>query len=85
MSEDNDIVDFEIINPSKSEHKSDYVSNVFYGPRTKANAKKVKDREEAFYRWAKGLNPNLNRDVITETNHFQYRRYTDDGKKQINE
>lgn len=56
MSYDNDDDVEESLILALANIKTDYASNVFYGPKTKANAKKVKDRE-AFYAWVKGLSP----------------------------
>jgi hypothetical protein len=84
IENDEDVVDVQVITPSKSGHKTDYASNVFYGPPTKRNAKKVKNREEAFYKWVKGLNPDTD-GIKTETTNFEYSKYTVDGKKKTNE
>ena len=78
--EDED-VDIQVITPPrKTENESDVVSNVFYGKKTKANAQKVKNNEEQFYKWVKSLNPEMNRDVKSETHNFSYQHYTVDDK-----
>jgi CRISPR/Cas system-associated protein Cas10 (large subunit of type III CRISPR-Cas system) len=79
-SEDKDIV--EIINASKSEHPTDYVSNVIYSGMSRKEAKKAKDIDEAFYAFAKSLNPNKD-GVRIETHSFNYKQYSvdDKGKK----
>lgn len=43
--------------------------------------KKKREREERFYSWLKGLNPDLNKDTVSEETHnFTYSKYTIDGK-----
>jgi hypothetical protein len=55
---DEDLISVEVINPSKSTHKSDIVSDVFYGPKSKQNAKKTTKtgNNEEFYKWVRSLN-----------------------------
>jgi hypothetical protein len=87
-STDEDVISVEYVDLSKSPHQIDNVSNVFYGPQshtTKRDSKKSKggnnnNNNEAFYKWVKSLNPSLNSDVRTETNHFTYTRHTTERK-----
>ena len=76
---DDDVISVEVIDPAKPEHKSEVVSNVFYGPKTKQNAKRVHDREEAFYKFVKSLNQDTD-GVRTETTHFNYTTKTTERK-----
>lgn len=70
-------IEYEIIDPSISEHKSDVISSIIYGPTSRKESKRLQKRE-LFYAWVKGLNPN--KDVKTETHNFTYTRYTVDSK-----
>lgn len=85
---DEDVVSVEVINPSVSEHKTDYVSNVIYTSQSnnkKKTAKKAQARNnDAFYKWVKGLNPDTD-GIKTQTQNFEYSRYTVDGKKKAND
>jgi len=77
---DEDVVSVEYVDLSKSPHKIDNVSNVFYSAQTnKGNSKKSKgENNDAFYAWVKSLSPR--KDVVTETNHFTYTRHTAERK-----
>lgn len=75
---DPDLVSLQVINPSKSEHENDVVTNVFYGGMNKKKAaKKAHDKNEAFYKWMRSLNPQMNSDVRIETHHFEYTKKED--------
>jgi hypothetical protein len=80
---DEDMISVEIINTGESTHKTDVAHNVFYTgrKRTKANSR---NNEEQFFKWVKSLNPNTD-GIKTETHNFEYKQYTVDGKKKVND